>query len=140
MTKKTLGKTIKTAYLLLALLAAMVFALSFLAVWMGDDVYFTFSYAGTDWLNKINSLKEIFDSQCVYYMGRNGRFVTHCVVQFFCGLAGKGAFAVCNAVIWPLFVVMLTRVSGFDWRRHVGALFMLMALAFVCLRTQFTPP
>ena len=22
-----------------------------------------------------------------YYMGRNGRFVTHCVVQFFCGMA-----------------------------------------------------
>ena len=140
MTMKTLGKTNKTAYLLLALLAAMVFALSFLAVWMGDDVYFTFSYAGTDWLNKINSLKEIFDSQCVYYMGRNGRFVTHCVVQFFCGLAGKGAFAVCNALMWPLFVVMLTRVAGFDWQRHVGALFMLMALSFVCLRTQFTPP
>ena len=140
MTMKTRGKPKLIACLLLALLALMVLALSSLAVWMGDDVYFTFSYAGTDWLNKISSLKEIFDSQCAYYMGRNGRFVTHCVVQFFCGMAGKGAFAVCNALMWPLFVVMLTRVAGFEWRRHVGALFMLLALSFVCLRTQFTPP
>ena len=122
MTMKTRGKPKLIACLLLALLALMVLALSFLAVWMGDDVYFTFSYAGTDWLNKISSLKEIFDSQCAYYMGRNGRFVTHCVVQFFCGMAGKGAFAVCNALMWPLFVVMLTRVAGFEWRRLPGCL------------------
>ncbi len=126
--------------LLLAMLAVMVFTLSLMAVWLGDDVYFNFSYAGTDWLNKIDSLGEIFDSQCAYYMRRNGRFITHCIVQFFCGIAGQEAFAVCNALMWVAFTVILTRVSGFDWRRNTGAMIMLLALCFITLRTQFTPP
>ena len=137
---KTSGKSNVITYLLLAVLALMVFTLSFLAVWMGDDVYFTFNYSGVDWLRKIQSLKDIIDSQGAYYMSRNGRFVTHCIVQFFCGIAGKGVFAVCNALMWILFIIMLTRVAGFDWRRNAGAMFMLLALSFICLRTQFTPP
>ena len=77
---KTSGKSNVITYLLLAVLALMVFTLSFLAVWMGDDVYFTFNYSGVDWLRKIQSLKDIMDSQGAYYMSRNGRFVTHCIV------------------------------------------------------------
>lgn len=137
---KTNGNNHVIAYLLLALLAVMIFALSVLAVWMGDDVYFTFNLASDNWLNRIHSFQDIVESQSAYYMTRNGRFITHCVVQFFSAIAGKWTFAVCNAVVWMVFVAMLTRVAGFDWRRSAGALFMMMALSFVCLRTQFTPP
>ena len=137
---KTKRQTNVAAYLLLAMLALMVFSLCIMVKWMGDDIYFAFNLGSDDWYDRIQSLDDIVESQSAYYMTRNGRFITHCFVQFFCGIAGKWAFALCNAVVWMTFVVMLARVAGIDWRRHAGALFMFIALSFVCLRTQLTPP
>lgn len=131
------------AYLLMAALALVVLVLCLAAIWLGDDMYFAFNLASAakgDWLQKIHTPEDIIKSQYVYYTMRNGRFVTHSIVQFFCGIAGKTVFAVCNAVMWMAFIAILTRVSGFNWRRDVSVLSIIMALAFVSLRTQFTPP
>lgn len=137
------GKGNFKAYLLLACLALVVFSLCMAVIWLGDDVYFAFnlhSASKGDWLQRVRTPGDIIQSQWVYYMMRNGRFVTHSIVQFFCGIGGQTAFAVCNAVMWMAFVAIMTRVSGYNWRRDIGALFIIMALSFVSLRTQFTPP
>jgi len=126
--------------LIVAALAILVYALCISAVWLGDDTFFSFNLASDNWLQRINSLGDIVESQTYYYMTSLGRFVTHCIVQFFCGIAGQTAFAVCNALVWIAFVIMLTRSAGYRFKERPMVVFTMAALAFICLRTQFTPP
>lgn len=131
---------IKRSYLILAILFLLVLSLSISAIWLGDDLFFGFSFGAKDWCQRVDSLGDIFKSQSLYYMYRNGRFVTHCIVQFFCGMGGQTCFALCNALVWVAFVVMICLVSGINWRERPLMVFVAVALSFVCLRTQYTPP
>ena len=126
--------------MMLVVLALVVLALSLCAVWLGDDIYFSFNLSEGDWFDRVDSLRKVFLSQSVYYMTRNGRFVTHCFVQFFCGMGGKTLFAVCNALMWMAFVVMVARAARFKWRDNPWGLCAVALLSFTCLRTQFSPP
>ncbi len=126
--------------LILAGLAVLVCMISAWVVWLGDDIFFAFNLAVSDWLDKVDTFGEIIESQAYYYMNRNGRFVTHCVVQFFSGFAGQMPFALLNAAMWVAFVLVLARLSGVNWRQSPRGVLVLAILSFVCLRTQFTPP
>lgn len=86
-------------------------------VWLGDDIFFAFNLAVSDWLDKVDTFGEIIESQAYYYMNRNGRFVTHCVVQFFSGFAGQMPFALLNAAMWVAFLLVLARLTGVNWRQ-----------------------
>ena len=129
-----------TAVLVLIALAVVVFALSVSAVWLGDDTFFSFHLGAGDWMTRIEGLRDIIASQLSYYKTNNGRFVTHCMVQFFCAIGGQQLFAVCNAVVWVLFVLGMARVAGFSLRNNAAALCAIALLSFICFRTQFTPP
>jgi len=139
-----MGKKIDSRYMVasavLLVLTFIVFWLSYTAIWLGDDTFFSFKFADSDGLQRVRSLRDIIESQSHYYMERNGRFMTHCLVQFFCGIAGQTAFAVCNALMWVAFAVIITRVAGYKCSRSPWTTFVVAATAFVCLRTQFTPP
>lgn len=125
---------------MLIVLAAVVFALSVSAVWLGDDTFFSFHLGSGDWMTRVESLRDLIASQLSYYKTNNGRFVTHCMVQFFCAIGGQQLFAVCNAVVWVVFVLAMARVAGFSLRNNATAVCAMALLSFICFRTQFTPP
>ena len=91
-------------------------------------------------MSRVATLRELIDSQLSYYHSNNGRFVTHCMVQFFCAMGGQPLFAVCNAVVWVAFVLVMARAAGFNCRCNPWAVGAMALLCFVCFRTQFTPP
>jgi len=122
----------------LAVLAAMVGWLTGHVAWINDDAYF-YLFIGED-TRPIRSLGDIVGSQCNYYMMRNGRFVTHCLVQWFCALGGQCLFTVCNMLAWIVLVVQIARAGGINWRQSPLAMLAIAALAFACFRTQFSPP
>ena len=139
MNNRNKRRPVASALVLLAL-ALVVLALCLGAVWLGDDIYFTFNLSEGSWFDRVDSLRKVILSQSVYYMTRNGRFVTHCFVQFFCGMGGKTLFAVCNAMIWVAFVILVARAARFKWRTNPWGLCAVALLSFTCLRTQFSPP
>lgn len=139
MNNKNNRRPAASALVLLAL-ALVVLALCLGAVWLGDDIYFTFNLSEGSWFDRVDSLRKVILSQSVYYMTRNGRFVTHCFVQFFCGMGGKTLFAVCNAMIWVAFVILVARAARFKWRTNPWGFCAVALLSFTCLRTQFSPP
>ena len=139
MNDKNIRRPIASA-VMLVVLALVVLALCLGAIWLGDDIYFTFNLSQGDWFDRVDSLRKVILSQSVYYMTRNGRFVTHCFVQFFCGMGGKTLFAVCNALVWVAFVIMVARAARFKWRANPWGLCAVALLSFTCLRTQFSPP
>ena len=126
--------------LILAVLAILVFVLCYRVVWLGDDTFFAFNIAAEDWLARIHTLGDIFESQTYYYLNSLGRYVTHFIVQFFCGIAGQSLFSLANAVVWVAFVIMLARSARVKFQDHPWVVFVFASLAFICLRTQFSPP
>lgn len=72
-----------------------------------DDYDYAFKF-GT--YERIQSLKDIFVSQCDHYMLRNGRFLVHCVVQLFCGIVGVEWFRIFNTLFFVAFCGLTTRL------------------------------
>lgn len=70
------------------------------SLFTGDDYFYSFIF-GTD--NKINSFKDIIISQYHHYLMRNGRFLVHCIVQYFCSIGGIKIFIVLNSLIFIAF-------------------------------------
>ena len=126
--------------LMLVALGVIVTVMCLSVVWLGDDTYFAFNLSEGDWFTMLKSPGEIISSQAIYYMTRNGRFVTHCIVQYFCSFGGKTLFAVCTGLVWMAMALVMTRAARFSWRNNPRALCAMALLTFVCLRTQFSPP
>lgn len=132
----------KAAYMasgtVLAVLAAVVFGLSASVVWLGDDIDYAYFINDSLWnsAGSIDNVGDLLASQANHYMWVNGRFVAHTLVQFFCAIAGQWAFAVCNAVVWCLFVWLIMRVAGI--RRPMERPVTLMGVASLAMSVFVT--
>lgn len=62
-------------------------------------------------LMPVNTIGDVIDANNQNYLYINGRYVAHFFVILFCGILGKGCFAVCNALVWATFVTLLMRIS-----------------------------
>lgn len=84
--------------------------------WMGDAIDYSFIIRGNGAdpvaAGHIRGIGDIIVSQSNHYLSENGRFFVHFLVQLFCGLLGKYAFAVCNAVVWWLLPYLSLKVTG----------------------------
>ena len=70
-----------------------------------DDWHYCFIYGTTE---SIDSISDILKSQYIHYFEVNGRFTPHFIVQFFDGIAGKESFNLMNAIVFLLFLHLLT--------------------------------
>lgn len=91
-----------------------------------DDWHYVFIFGTTE---PITSLGGIIKSQCAHYLGFNGRFLVHSVVQLFDGILGKGMFNVFNAVMFVVFLYSMALVTS-DEKKYY---FKIMSLAFLLL-------
>lgn len=131
-------KELMSEFFLMAL-AAVVAWLSAGVLWLGDDVDYGFFIVDSIWNShgSIDSVAEFFQSQANHYINVNGRFVAHALVQLFCAVLGQKVFAVCNGLVYCLFVMLLLKVAGVGLRRQmrspaaVAAVCALVLLVFV---------
>lgn len=114
-------------YLLLAALAILIFFLSEYIIWFGDPIIYRFHF-GTG--EPIRSLGDILTSQYVHYFSTNGRIWAHVLCQGFSALWGQTAFAVCNAVVYVLFVLLLTNIVGMTWKNFYQLLICTLTMLF----------
>ena len=131
--KKTVfnGKSL----IVLALFAAFVLFFSLSALWLGDDIIYSYSFK--DW-TKISSLRDVIDSQIVHYKCVNGRAVAHFLCQLYIPLFGQTAFAISNALVCSgllLLMASLCHIRIEDWRMMA----LLSCLILLGFRTKFTP-
>lgn len=126
----------------LALLAAAVAVMSLAVVWLGDDVDYRYFIHRSIWDSNgsFHSVGQFFASQANHYWYVNGRTVAHVFVQLFCGVLGQTAFAVCNALVYPLFVFLLARLAGVAHpMRQPMALAGIASLALLTFVTKMMP-
>lgn len=102
----------------LTIVAVVVFVFCYTSVWTGDDIEYQFNFAVSEYLatdsavERIGSLSDLFESQWVHYLTVNGRYVAHWLVQLYCGLLGKTAFAISNALVYVAFIILLVKFVG----------------------------
>lgn len=124
--------------LILAGLAATECGASLYVVWLGDDVDYQFFITDSIWNSggSIDNVADFFASQANHYVNVNGRFIAHALVQLFCAVAGQTAFAVCNALVYVAFALMLARVGGL--RRPLRQPWTLLGISALILLTFVT--
>lgn len=130
-------------YIPFVALSVIALCLGCMAQWHSDAVFYKFVVPidqETDPSQPIMAVSDIFQSQYNHYFSCNGRFFIHFIVQLFCGILGKYVFAACNAVVWFLLPLAVTRIScGKDFSlRTALTVSTLIFLLFMSL--NFDPP
>lgn len=115
--------------LLLMAVGLLIFTLSEFIQWNGDAYSYRFNYANG---NPIRSVGEIFQSQYEHYFLMNGRIWAHVLCQGFSALWGQKLFALCNAIVYILFILLFVRISGMVWRRAEELLLCTLTVLFFC--------
>ncbi len=110
-------------------------------VWLGDDLDYKFRMRGEIWQSWgwINSFSEFWESQFIHYLNVNGRFVAHTLVQLFNGILGQQAFAVCNAIVYGLFVLSIAKESKVNPNTNSAGLLTIISLSILCFITKMMP-
>lgn len=75
----------------------------------------------------LTSLGEIFSSQWNHYLGSNGRFLVHCVVQICTSLIPLQVFPILNSMFFVLLLYALVKLSD-SKEESLNSLFTILAL------------
>lgn len=119
----------------------IVCVLSLLSAWNDDAIAYSFFVTEFDEDNSfisLNSFADIWHSQTNHYFNHGGRFFVHFIVQYFCGIAGKIPFAICNGLVWALLVFLFFRLTNAQEIRQKA--FLLILIYFLLGDLPFTPP
>lgn len=101
------------------------------ALWVHDDLNQAF-YGD----RYPESITEIFKSQWNHYIGANGRFVAHWIVQFILVYVGKLGFSILNGCVYVIFVWLITKLTK---QQNLLATIFVAAMSLIAFQTKFTP-
>lgn len=123
------------SFAILAAVFIYVLYMGLNALWIGDDLYYQSSFATG---GSISCLSDIWQSQVAHYFSQNGRFVAHFLVQTFLCLLPQSVFAIVNAVVYVIFILLILAAlrTGLDNTKGVAVTSL---LAILCFQTKFTP-
>lgn len=125
---------------ILLVFATVIGTWSYLALWLGDDIYYRFFGEIPPAPNKlISSPWEIFPSMGNHYMTSNGRSVAHWLVQWFLVFGGRTLFSIANSAVYVVCAVYVMRLCGLKWNSHPKALLFVIAILTISFRTKFAP-
>lgn len=132
----------KTNHIVCLIVLAVTFIFAFIHTacreWVGDDICYAAVFGtedlGPERVELIENVGDIFRSQWNHYLNDNGRLPVHAVVQFFVGIAGKTCFALCNAAVFVLVLLLICKlVCGPNpWNNPL-----MLLLVAVCMFTLF---
>ncbi len=89
-----------------SIVAIVMFILSYNVVWINDDITYQYNFATGE---KIERIRDIFESQYVHYFTWNGRYVAHWLCQLFLPLLGKATFSAVNGVMYIALIILILK-------------------------------
>lgn len=116
--------------------AVLIFLLTKNTIWILDDITYQYNFATGE---RINSIRDIFESQYAHYFSWNGRVVAHWLCQLFLPILGKTAFAVTNAVLYLLLIALIVKIDGSRLDSLSSTLKVALFVLFFS-DTVYTPP
>lgn len=121
------------SFLLLAAVGALIFALTDYIQWYGDSYLYRFDFATGE---PIENFWDILPSQYAHYFMMNGRVWVHVLCQGFSALWGQTAFAVCNAIVYVVFMVLFVKTVGGS-RRNIPTLLSCIIIILLFCDTSY---
>ena len=122
-------------YLLLLVVIMLLIYLCIYFPWLGDDTCYMFNFATGD---LIKNFRDIIISQNEHYFCMNGRYVAHLLVQVFCGLSNHIVFAICNGLVFVMFVMITLRLAGVRFS-NIALSIVGVVLCFLGFQTRMVP-
>lgn len=121
--------------------AVIVFLLSLFCEWNKDSLRYTFIVPPDGSIGNIpiQNINDIWHSQLNHYMAWNGRFIVHFIIQFFCGIAGKTTFSICNAIMWILLIQNMSKFSDSRNNQHPEIISSTILCIFLFSSLPFDP-
>lgn len=128
------------SWVILLIVAMVVMYFSSLSPWLDDDMFYQFNYRTekAGYTERIHTIGDIFESQYYHYQTTNGRVVAHSIVQLFDGILGRTAFAVCNGLIYILFIRVIMIFCGAKIT-HCRSTLTISCLVLLCQCLRMTP-
>lgn len=137
--------TIKISVILssicLGILFIAIWWMSSNVVWLGDDIDYKYMMKGEIWQSwgYMNSIKDFFKSQYIHYTHVNGRYIAHSFVQLFNAYLGQQTFAICNALVYTLFAIMIGREGLVKFRQNSAGILTAVNISVLCFITKMMP-
>ncbi|MDE6692052.1 MAG: hypothetical protein K2K05_01565 [Muribaculaceae bacterium] len=122
-------------YLMLVCVGILVLCLSEYVQWHGDALLYRFDF-GTG--EPVRTIGDVFRSQYAHYFTMNGRIWVHLLCQAFSALWGQTAFAICNAVMYIGFIILLTKLCRYSSRQPWHILICILMVLALC-DTSYIP-
>lgn len=103
-------------WIFLSIIGVLFYWLNFYSVMAYDDWYYAMICEDAEFFKSgagrtpIETVGDIFVSQCNHYQCINGRFLLHFIVQLFAGILGMRAFQVASTVMFVVLVRYLCRL------------------------------
>lgn len=110
----------------LILVGILFFLLNRFSLFICDDHIYSFIY-GTNEI--VRSFNDIIHSQWHHYFEQNGRFLVHCVVQYFCSFGSVEIFRILNSVVFVAFLSVSSKLI-FPIN-HISWINLLIVLVFI---------
>lgn len=128
---------------LLFIVAIIVAIFSYNCIWAGDDIFYQYIcpsdvYTFFSDSPHIESFSDIIESQYNHYFLVNGRVVAHTLVQLYCGLWGRTAFAITNGIVYILFILGFIRLCNISINKFASVATITM-LVMITFDTKYTP-
>lgn len=111
----------------LAIIGVIFYLMNCYTPFRSDDWHYCFIYGTTE---PIDSFSDIIKSQYIHYFQVNGRFIPHFIVQFFDGIAGKEWFNFFNAIVFFIFLHLLTKTINNKNENKIATLSIITLLIF----------
>ena len=101
-------------WILYFVIVVSFYMLNIYSPFINDDYYYSFImtdglYSDMEY-TPIESICDVWESQCWAYMNHNGRFIVHSIVQLFCGILGLKLFQFLNSLVFLLLIVGIVRI------------------------------
>lgn len=92
-----------------------------------DDLAYCFDYSKEGY-QYIDSIRAVLASNAYAYTHNNGRFLVHCLVQFFCGYGGAQAFFIGSTLMFTLLIMSLLYLVRRRTHSRIDKYWMLLGL------------
>lgn len=132
---------------ILAVFGVVIFYFCDNTIWRSDDVRYgyvfteqhhTLDHDYDEYNDKIEGISDIINSQKIHYKYWGGRSVVHSIASLFCGILGQRCFAVCNALMWIVLVLLILSMCGSSYK-NVCSLLTVMVLSSFSFMTRMSP-
>lgn len=131
-------KSVIVSIIILLLMSIAIAIFTYNTVWLGDDINYAYDFRYGHREETITSFPQIISSMSAHYLSTNGRYIPHILVQAFCGIWGRMAFTIANALMYVVFMLLLCRLCSVKLDNYKGVLSVVL-LSLVTFQTKMTP-